>query len=593
VLTTICLVFPTVLALAPRGAPLNAQASCSYVLGFETLVGLLGPEVVGDCLEDQRFNPANGNAEQRTAGGLLVWRPADNWTAFTDGHRTWVNGPEGLAVRLNGELFSWETPPSGASSPPTSAPPASAGDGTSLQFAEPDTAGEVSAAPASTGGSSGTSDQTAVPQVRSHDWRSPGFVAVAGGRLYDPRCVPLHSAGINVPNLPFRDGVEGTLEWMHRHRLRWMRVFATGHNLPAERAPRDAAAAVAALRSLLARVEAFNARHDPAEAIYVLVALTDYYPLGVPGDRFAYDHPVYRGSPVLPAPWYRTGVPRFDFEQEHGAGRLLGMPNYEVFYKPWVRQVVPGLAQSPALLGWQLGNELKARNTPRNGITPTQAYEWYLAFTRDIVDTIRELDRNHLIFMGAQYMAELVDWEYRPKDELAPDLVPEYRRLVTHALEACGRHCWNVWSLTNYDFNLYAYDDAALFAQAGVASMMIEYGFTRVSPAEMQRRFGGDRVAALRDGLGRPWPALDGTRHDRLWSAFEMVQRAPLAGIASWGSPAPGPDIGYDLDSERGITGAPEEAALWAAWANVAARLEAANRAAGPAAACLALRSPA
>jgi plastocyanin len=62
---------------------------------------------VGDCLEDQRF-AANGNAEQRTTGGLLVWRKADNWTAFTDGFRTWLNGPAGLQVRLNTTRFAWE-----------------------------------------------------------------------------------------------------------------------------------------------------------------------------------------------------------------------------------------------------------------------------------------------------------------------------------------------------------------------------------------------------------------------------------------------------------------------------------------------------
>ena len=36
---------------------------------------------------------------------FLVWRKADNWTAFTDGYRTWINGPSGLQVRLNTEHF--------------------------------------------------------------------------------------------------------------------------------------------------------------------------------------------------------------------------------------------------------------------------------------------------------------------------------------------------------------------------------------------------------------------------------------------------------------------------------------------------------
>jgi plastocyanin len=92
-----------------RGAApaLGQAAPCGFVLGFETLRTLIGPQIVGQCLEDQRF-AANGNAEQRTTGGLLVWRKADNWTAFTNGHETWLNGPMGLQRRLNTTRFTWE-----------------------------------------------------------------------------------------------------------------------------------------------------------------------------------------------------------------------------------------------------------------------------------------------------------------------------------------------------------------------------------------------------------------------------------------------------------------------------------------------------
>src|SRR5919199_1631976 len=75
-------------ALLPLG-PVQAQAGCRFVLGFATLRDLVGPAAVGDCLEDERFDPANGNVEQQTSGGLLVWRKSDKWTAFTDGYRTW------------------------------------------------------------------------------------------------------------------------------------------------------------------------------------------------------------------------------------------------------------------------------------------------------------------------------------------------------------------------------------------------------------------------------------------------------------------------------------------------------------------------
>src|SRR5687767_13811401 len=87
------------------------QPACRFVLGFNTLRELVGTQKVGACLEDEHFNLENGNAEQRTSGGLLVWRKVDNFTAFTDGGTTWVNGPNGLQSRPNNERFAWEKDP--------------------------------------------------------------------------------------------------------------------------------------------------------------------------------------------------------------------------------------------------------------------------------------------------------------------------------------------------------------------------------------------------------------------------------------------------------------------------------------------------
>ena len=100
-----------------------AETGCSFQRGFKALRDQI-PHIVGVCLEDERSNPSNGNAEQRTTGGLLVWRHADNWTAFTDGATTWISGPEGLAVRPNGgPLLPWETPPAAAPLDPVPASP--------------------------------------------------------------------------------------------------------------------------------------------------------------------------------------------------------------------------------------------------------------------------------------------------------------------------------------------------------------------------------------------------------------------------------------------------------------------------------------
>lgn len=82
-------------------------ANCQFTLGFATLHNLI-PTVVGNCVADETHNPTNGDGLQSTTRGLLVWRKADNFTAFTNGHQTWVNGPFGLQVRLNTARFGWE-----------------------------------------------------------------------------------------------------------------------------------------------------------------------------------------------------------------------------------------------------------------------------------------------------------------------------------------------------------------------------------------------------------------------------------------------------------------------------------------------------
>ena len=86
--------------------PALAQ-DCAFQLGFKALHDLI-PDVVGQCVDDEQHNPATGITQQTTTNGRLTWRKADNWTGFTDGQRTWINGPEGLQQRLNSERFPWE-----------------------------------------------------------------------------------------------------------------------------------------------------------------------------------------------------------------------------------------------------------------------------------------------------------------------------------------------------------------------------------------------------------------------------------------------------------------------------------------------------
>jgi hypothetical protein len=97
--------------VAQMGGSGAALPPCHFQLGFATLQALI-PAAVGDCLDDEAYS-ANGDSLQHTSNGLLVWRKSDNFTAFTDGYYTWVNGPTGLQVRLNNTRFVWEANPAG------------------------------------------------------------------------------------------------------------------------------------------------------------------------------------------------------------------------------------------------------------------------------------------------------------------------------------------------------------------------------------------------------------------------------------------------------------------------------------------------
>ncbi|MGH2364055.1 MAG: cupredoxin domain-containing protein [Chloroflexota bacterium] len=109
-------------AAATPTAP--TSVSCNFVLGFKTLHDL-DPADIGDCLTNQT-SASNGDARQQTTKGLMAWRKADNWTAFTNGYTTWINGPSGLASRLNTARFPWEHDTAGASGAPAAAPTPSA-----------------------------------------------------------------------------------------------------------------------------------------------------------------------------------------------------------------------------------------------------------------------------------------------------------------------------------------------------------------------------------------------------------------------------------------------------------------------------------
>lgn len=119
------------LGLAPSiQAQTAPPASCQFILGFKTLHDL-DPRDVGDCMDNQAF-ASNGDAQQHTTKGMMAWRKADNYTAFTNGYMTWINGPTGLVQRLNSDRFPWESN-APISAPTTPAAPAPAATPTGPQ----------------------------------------------------------------------------------------------------------------------------------------------------------------------------------------------------------------------------------------------------------------------------------------------------------------------------------------------------------------------------------------------------------------------------------------------------------------------------
>jgi competence protein ComEC len=112
---SICVLLVVALGLVIGGS-VFAQSAPEFKLGFKTLADQVS-SAVGQAVENEHWG-ANGDSLQQTTTGLMVWRKADNWTAFTNGSRTWVNGPLGVMERGNEERFSWESPAAGPHAPP-------------------------------------------------------------------------------------------------------------------------------------------------------------------------------------------------------------------------------------------------------------------------------------------------------------------------------------------------------------------------------------------------------------------------------------------------------------------------------------------
>lgn len=97
-------------ALGAAPQPEQIGAAMGFIGGFADLAGRI-PDVAGKPTEPEQKDPNSGDTVQHTSRGMMVWRKADNWIAFTDGSRSWIMGPQGLQVRDNNRRFDWEKKP--------------------------------------------------------------------------------------------------------------------------------------------------------------------------------------------------------------------------------------------------------------------------------------------------------------------------------------------------------------------------------------------------------------------------------------------------------------------------------------------------
>jgi len=93
-------------ALTASTTVVSAQTAPEFQLGFKVLADQI-PDIVGTPVETEHY-ASNGDSIQQTTKGMMVWRKVDNWTAFTNGSTTWINGPVGMQSRLNDDIFPWE-----------------------------------------------------------------------------------------------------------------------------------------------------------------------------------------------------------------------------------------------------------------------------------------------------------------------------------------------------------------------------------------------------------------------------------------------------------------------------------------------------
>lgn len=368
------------------------------------------------------------------------------------------------------------------------------------------------------------------PSRAGSDTRHAGFFNVRNGVLVDQRGRVFRGVGANLPGaLEYKRSVD--FEWLAERDVRWVRVFATNFDGP------DMSAEDAARR--LQRL----VREAAASDIAVLVAFTNYYTRGAPGDdrAFVQDNPNWCGNlHTLAAGWFAPSTLRFD-----SPGTLCGtparadVPTFRVNYLPRALTIARALRDEQTLIGYQLGNEIRPYHRP----------DLYLAFVEYMVEQLRGVDPNHLITPGALNVAHVLDYGD-----------PAARAAFAAQLDDIP---WDFWSATLNDWEHFTFDDLAWAAQQRIPVLLTELNFCLTDDGRQQwQEEGRTRADVVRRGsFGHP-------------SVAELLRLTPgLAGAAPWGS---APLVNADMvggSDACGLTNAPDAAEMWAAWTEVGRRL--------------------
>lgn len=207
----------------------------------------------------------------------------------------------------------------------------------------------------------------------------PGtFVSIAGTEFMAGSS-RLRFIGVNLrglphfgtPQLPYApvSTIESELDAAQGMGVRVIRVFGAAN---------DADHATVAAR--LGRVLDGAA----ARGMWVIVALTDFYPTGLfpRGDEGMFGSSP-DGYTILTADFFRSG--------------------YRTNYLPWVREVVGRYGSHPAVFAWELGNEIKCDGD----------HAAFFAFVDEVGGVIRSLAPRHLVTIGMITSRWLSDGEAR------------------------------------------------------------------------------------------------------------------------------------------------------------------------------------